>query len=108
MFLVVPVLVGVAAAALAFAVPAAAAPCASSMDSVEYALEIAGGDTPTAPLISDSQTPCKCGGWRGSPCQCDVYCTCVPLLNEGHVGDFIHCSQSMLRINCPGAPLDQM
>lgn len=93
------------AVAFAVAAPAAAEPCAGGMDNIEYALAIAGGDPPTN---SGSQTPCPCGGWRGSPCQCDVYCTCVPLLNDGNVGDFIECSQTMLRLNCPGAPLDQM
>lgn len=106
------VLVAATAAALAFATPAAAEPCGDGMASLEYALAVATGnppaDQPGTPFISDAGTPCACGGWRAGPCQCWVYCTCLPMLTDGDPGGFIDCSQTLLRLNCPGAPLDQL
>ncbi len=110
MFRVLPVAVGVAAAALAFAAPAtaepaAAEPCTSGMDSLEYALEAATGIAPLRPVPT---YPCECGGARDGPCQCWVYCFCLPDLKGGDPGGFIDCSRDLLRINCPGAPLDRL
>ncbi|XTP35526.1 hypothetical protein ACORG1_04605 [Mycobacterium sp. TJFP1] len=76
-------LLAVAAAVLAFAIPVAAEPCGSDvLGDIEYALDIASG-VALADERGDMSVPCSCGGGAmDSECQCKVFCLCKPILAE--------------------------
>lgn len=93
-----PVLAAVAAVGLGLAAPATAEPCGNSMDSVEYALEVATGEPPAA-YTSANCVLCACDACYPSACQCDVYCYCVK-----HSSDLVWCLRELNNMWCPGEP----
>ena len=106
------VVAALAAAAIAFAIPAAAEPgpdesCAGSVDNIEYALDIGLDDIPLGgpmnePPCGDNGHYCPCGegACYASPCKCRVWCECIQ--PGAYQGNFAYCMSDLLPGMCPG------